>query len=175
MKITAVTKFKHGTIHRILSELGWNQSKLARKSGIHASNISAIILLKRTPSEKEANAIQKTFGEEGFYIDVLSEWPESFKGFNQGCIVEETRDLDPELLLPAGAPVNIDIDAGLNELPKRSAFIIQQRFFHSRTLESIGKELSLSRDRVRQIEAQALRKLSHPTRLCKILKEDEKN
>jgi RNA polymerase primary sigma factor len=42
----------------------------------------------------------------------------------------------------------------------------------SLTLEQIGKIMGVSRERVRQIEAQALRKLRHPSRI-KILKEHQ--
>ena len=34
----------------------------------------------------------------------------------------------------------------------------------SRTLEEVGKEFSVTRERIRQIEAKALRKLKHPSR-----------
>lgn len=36
----------------------------------------------------------------------------------------------------------------------------------SRTLEEVGKEFSLTRERIRQIEKRALNKLSHPQRKC---------
>ena len=34
----------------------------------------------------------------------------------------------------------------------------------TRTLEEVGKEFSVTRERIRQIEAKALRKLKHPSR-----------
>ena len=39
----------------------------------------------------------------------------------------------------------------------------------SRTLEEVGKEFNVTRERIRQIEAKALRKLRHPSR-AKMLK-----
>jgi RNA polymerase sigma factor (sigma-70 family) len=53
----------------------------------------------------------------------------------------------------------------LNELKPRERFVLRARFGledgHMRTLEEIGRELRLTRERVRQIEAQALDKVRH--------------
>ena len=38
----------------------------------------------------------------------------------------------------------------------------------SRTLEEVGREFSITRERIRQIEAKALRKLRHPSRSKKL-------
>ena len=38
----------------------------------------------------------------------------------------------------------------------------------SRTLEEVGREFSVTRERIRKIEAKALRKLRHPTRSKKL-------
>jgi RNA polymerase primary sigma factor len=55
----------------------------------------------------------------------------------------------------------------LNELPPKTAYILQQRYGLNadgvcRTLDDIGKELGLSRERVRQVELQGLRTLGGP-------------
>ena len=39
---------------------------------------------------------------------------------------------------------------------------------HQRTLEEVGKEFNVTRERIRQIEAKALRKLRHPSRSRKL-------
>ena len=60
----------------------------------------------------------------------------------------------------------------LKDLPKREEKIIRLRFGLNdglpRTLEEVGRMFNITRERVRQIEAKALRKLRHPTRLRKL-------
>jgi RNA polymerase primary sigma factor len=57
-------------------------------------------------------------------------------------------------------------------LSQREHQIIKSRFglldSIKRTLQQIGNELGISRERVRQIEKRALRKLRHPSRLKKL-------
>ena len=60
------------------------------------------------------------------------------------------------------------IERELNTLTPREAHVIKLRFGlydgRSRTLEEVGKEFNITRERIRQIEAKALRKLRHPSR-----------
>lgn len=76
MEITAVTKYKHGGIFKLLLRLGWTQAELARRANISHWQVSKIITLKKRPSVRQANAIQSAFGEAGQFLDVLGEWPE---------------------------------------------------------------------------------------------------
>mgnify|MGYP000137703119 CR=1 FL=1 len=62
----------------------------------------------------------------------------------------------------------------LNTLTKREQEVIRLRFGledgRARTLEEVGKQFDVTRERIRQIEAKALRKLRHPSK-SKILKD----
>jgi RNA polymerase primary sigma factor len=64
------------------------------------------------------------------------------------------------------------IEEVLNTLTPREHKILQLRFGledgRSRTLEEVGKEFNVTRERIRQIEAKALRKLRHPSRSRKL-------
>ena len=59
--------------------------------------------------------------------------------------------------------------AVLNTLTDRERNVLSLRFGlndgYSRTLEEVGKTFNVTRERIRQIEAKALRKMRHPTRL----------
>lgn len=60
----------------------------------------------------------------------------------------------------------------LHTLTDRERAVLDYRFGltdgYSRTLEEVGREFSVTRERIRQIEAKALRKLRHPTRMRKL-------
>ncbi len=60
----------------------------------------------------------------------------------------------------------------LNTLSERERKVLELRFGLTdgtpRTLEEVGKEFDVTRERIRQIEAKALRKLKHPSRSTKL-------
>ena len=85
---------------------------------------------------------------------------------------------DPEALAPAEAASHqllkeqvVDV---LDSLTFREKKVLGLRFGledgRSRTLEEVGREFQVTRERIRQIEAKALRKLRHPSR-SKLLKD----
>ena len=67
-----------------------------------------------------------------------------------------------------------EIDLVLKTLTEREEKVLRLRFGledgRTRTLEEVGREFDVTRERIRQIEAKALRKLKNPTK-CKRLKE----
>jgi len=79
---------------------------------------------------------------------------------------------DEEALAPDEAALktitNEDIDAVLHTLTQREEDVIRLRFGlkdgRCHTLEEVGTEFNVTRERIRQIEAKALRKLRHPVR-----------
>ena len=60
----------------------------------------------------------------------------------------------------------------MNTLTPREAKVLKLRFGledgKTRTLEEVGREFQVTRERIRQIEAKALRKLRHPSRSKKL-------
>ncbi|MCQ2433622.1 MAG: RNA polymerase sigma factor RpoD [Oscillospiraceae bacterium] len=83
---------------------------------------------------------------------------------------------DEQALAPTEAASNIMLKEQLNEvlstLTEREAMVLRLRFGlddgRSRTLEEVGKAFDVTRERIRQIEAKALRKLRHPSRSKKV-------
>ena len=83
---------------------------------------------------------------------------------------------DDDAPAPAEAASLLLLKEQLNEvlstLTDREAKVLRLRFGledgRSRTLEEVGKEFEVTRERIRQIEAKALRKLRHPSRSKKV-------
>ena len=67
-----------------------------------------------------------------------------------------------------------EVGRALNSLTPRERQVIVLRFGlmddHDHTLEEVGKKLNVTRERVRQIEERAIRKLRHP-QSSRLLKE----
>jgi RNA polymerase primary sigma factor len=83
-----------------------------------------------------------------------------------GDFIEDKNSISPtEAVL--NDDLNQQIDEVLGQLNEREQAVIRMRFglledMSDRTLEEIGKELNVTRERVRQIESSAIKKLKHP-------------
>jgi len=83
---------------------------------------------------------------------------------------------DRGVISPAEAVININLkeqtDAVLKTLTPREEKVIKMRFGlddgSEHTLEEVGQSFAVTRERIRQIEAKALRKLRHPSRSRKL-------
>jgi len=83
---------------------------------------------------------------------------------------------DEDVLAPSDAATFILLKEQLvdvlDTLTEREQKVLRLRFGlddgRARTLEEVGKEFDVTRERIRQIEAKALRKLRHPSRSKKL-------
>ena len=82
-----------------------------------------------------------------------------------GDLIEATNAVDPHAAAEANA-LQRAIAEALEELTPREQRILRMRFgigdTTDHTLEEVGKEFGVTRERIRQIEAKALAKLRHP-------------
>jgi RNA polymerase primary sigma factor len=83
-----------------------------------------------------------------------------------GDFIEDKNTLSPTDVV-MNDDLNNQIDEVLDQLNEREQAVVRMRFgllndMSDRTLEEIGKELNVTRERVRQIESSAIKKLKHP-------------
>jgi RNA polymerase primary sigma factor len=80
----------------------------------------------------------------------------------------EDRTATPPSYIASQQLLKKQIDEVLGTLNSREQRVLQLRFGleddRSHTLEQVGSEFNVTRERIRQIEAKALRKLRHPSR-----------
>jgi RNA polymerase primary sigma factor len=84
----------------------------------------------------------------------------------------EDKDVDSPANTAAYRLLSEQIHTVLNTLPAREQKVIRMRFGlddgYAHTLEEVGYVFKVTRERIRQIEAKALRRLRHPTRARKL-------
>ena len=132
----------------------------------------------REPSPREIGAEMELSPEKVREIVKVSQLPISLESpigeeedSHLGDFIEDRNALPP----PDAASRQLlkeQIDDVLSTLTPREQRVLQLRFGledgRSRTLEEVGKEFQVTRERIRQIEAKALRKLRHPSRSRKL-------
>ena len=92
-------------------------------------------------------------------------------GSELGHLIEDEDAIAPDEAV-ADTMLKEQVQKVLESLDGREQRILRLRYGlddgHARTLEEIGREIGLTRERIRQIEAGALRKLRHPSRSRKL-------
>ncbi len=142
------------TQRRLTLELGCEPSikQLAEAMEISEEKVMEIMQIAREPA-----SLETPIGEED--------------DSNLGDFVADTSTVTPESNVEA-VMLREQIDSILGDLKERERQVIQLRFGledgHSRTLEEVGQVFGVTRERIRQIEAKALRKLRNPVRSKKI-------
>ena len=88
-------------------------------------------------------------------------------GFSLSDVIEDA-DAEVPADAAARAMLNEAVKEALRQLSEREQKVVRLRFGlddgHMRTLEEVGKEFGVTRERIRQIEAKTLAKLRHPIR-----------
>ena len=139
---------------RLLQELGREPSdaEIGEEMGITPERVREIIKVSQDPV-----SLETPIGEE--------------EDSHLGDFVE-----DKEAIAPSDAAsltmLRNEVEDILDTLTPRERRVLQLRFGlidgHQRTLEEVGKRFGVTRERIRQIEAKALRKLRHPSRSKKL-------
>jgi RNA polymerase primary sigma factor len=87
---------------------------------------------------------------------------------NVGDFIEDKSTINPADMTSIGL-LKDKLNDVLSSLTEREQKVLALRFGfgdgYARTLEEVGKQFKVTRERIRQIEAKALRKIRHPTRI----------
>ena len=134
--------------------------------------------LNREPSEEELAKKMNTSVEKVREIYKISQDPVSLEtpigeedDSHLGDFIKDERNLSPEEFA-TNEMLKDEISQVLETLTEREEKVIRLRFGledgKPRTLEEVGQMFGVTRERIRQIEAKALRKLRHPSRSRKL-------
>ncbi len=132
----------------------------------------------REPTPEELSSLMKISGEKIRGILKIAQEPISLQtpigeegDTNFGDFIEDKRVVSPATAT-AHAMLKEQMEQVMETLSDREKRVLVLRFGikdgYPRTLEEVGKIFNVTRERVRQIEAKALRKLRHPTRSKKL-------
>ncbi|MCD6049095.1 MAG: rpoD [Verrucomicrobia bacterium] len=136
---------------QLMQELGReaNPEEIADEMNMPVERVNSILRMARQPV-----SLQAPVGDDG---------DSSFGDFIEDQSVENPIDSTGYSMLKD------KLGEVLNTLTERERRILELRFGlvdgYARTLEEVGKQYKVTRERIRQIEAKALRKLRHPTRI----------
>ena len=134
----------------LLQELGREPTpeEVAEHLGVPVSRVREVLKISRDPV-----SLDTPIGEED--------------DSHLGDFIEDDSALSPADSA-AFSMLKAELAQALESLTERERQVIRLRFGledgRQRTLEEVGKEFNVTRERIRQIEAKALRKLRHPSR-----------
>ena len=139
---------------QLLQELGHDPSaeEIAKEMGMPAEKVRDILRIAQEPVSMETPIGEEEDSHLGDFIpDEDASEPSEVASFS--LLREQLEEV-------------------LDTLTPREKKVLELRFGmadgHSRTLEEVGKEFNVTRERIRQIEAKALRKLRNPSRSKKL-------
>ena len=129
-----------------------SEEELAKKMGISVEKVRDVIKISQDPVSLETPIGEEDDSHLGDFVkDINTMTPEEYA----------TNEILKE-----------EIKAVLETLQEREQEVLELRFGlidgTSHTLEEVGKKFNVTRERIRQIEAKALRKLRHPSRAKKL-------
>ncbi|MCR4324737.1 MAG: RNA polymerase sigma factor RpoD [Candidatus Curtissbacteria bacterium] len=150
--VETINKFNRIS-RKLMQELGREPTpeEVALEMEIEPDKVREIIKVSQEPASLEAPVGEEEDSRLGDFIQDASASPTDQA--TQALLKDHIREV-------------------LGSLSPREAKVLEYRFGledgKQRTLEEVGKEFGVTRERIRQIEAKAIRKLRHPTRAKKL-------
>jgi RNA polymerase sigma factor (sigma-70 family) len=168
---------RNGLILRRMKELGIkSQVELAKLAGLGVQEVNSLICMRRAPKNK----ITGEWLDDAFTLSsALRLEPEELwtEAQSNMALRNNTREInmDEEQVKQLATDGGVEqlvlqnervkaLSKSLITLSPREEYVIRRRFFDDDELADVAQGIGASPERVRQIEAKALRKLSHPSR-----------
>lgn len=146
---------------RKLEKIGITQTKFAQEIGLQHSKYCALINGRINFTSGMRKVVQEGFAKFGVFIDLLELWPiEKLTGLPCSGMGwgEHTRDAVTNSILDEQKTI---LREALSELTEKELIILSGRFTEQKTLQQLSKRHGVTRERIRQIEGKALRRLRH--------------
>jgi len=188
MKVAAELRLKHGTLWELCHQAGGTKA-LGEAIGIGHQTVHAWLHMRRCPvpgqytkwyTEEVERRLEELAGVPASEL-FPSELKDATTFFAKNRVRVAMKDIEPAALLTLALgneerllthdPVDDAIadeltdklEHAMSELTDRERFVLDCRYRRCLTLEETGKEIGTQKERVRQIEAKAIRKLQQPT------------
>ena len=151
--VETINRF-YKTVRKLMQELGREPQieEIAVTMELEQAKIREIIKISQEPTSLEAPVGDDDESRLGDFIQDLSS-PSPYDSASQELLKEQLEEV-------------------LSTLSDREKRVLVMRFgldgSRPKTLEEVGREFQVTRERIRQIEAKALRKLKHPSRSKKL-------
>jgi len=176
----ATLRIQQGRLKAAMQELGIETAAdLSRRSGVSQSYIWKILNFRLSPRADNGEwrdatlKICKALGSEP--SDLFPEHLDHELPTNRIASFVERAQLSGRETLQLGpgeefqqVEMEQTLDEVLGTLTDRERNVLKARFWEGKTLDEIGDEQGVQGETIRMVEAKALRKLRHPTRLEKL-------
>jgi RNA polymerase sigma factor (sigma-70 family) len=153
-----------------------SQTELAKLAGMPLTTLNALITLRKAPK----NQITGDWSDAAFALSsALQVEPEELWTEAQSSMAldrnsyETNMDEEGVRRLASGESADrLALDSerrralttSMQTLRAREEYVLRRRFYDDDTLQDIAEDMNISRDRVREIEATAIRRLRHPSK-----------
>lgn len=178
---------RNALILRRMKALGIkSQAELARLAGLRVMTVSTLVTLKKAPKNKlTGDWVDAAYAlSSALQVEPEELWTERQQtmALKRNSYEVDMNEEEVQRLSTDGGVERLVLDKErtkvisktLNSLTPREEYVVRRRFFDEDTLDDIADDMEVHRERIRQIEAKALRKLKHPSRGLKQYVEIEK-